>query len=62
MTCKREKDFVQVWLHISKYLDDSLYGISSQSFQMDVREMLTVRPSMLSIKNNLSLEDYEFKK
>ena len=62
MPYKREKDFVQVWLHISKYLDDSLYEISSQSFQMDVREMLTVRPSMLSIKNNLSLEDYEFKK
>ena len=60
MPCKREKDFVQVWLHISKYLDDSLYEISSQSFQMDVREMLAVRPSMLSIKNNFSLEDYEF--
>ena len=60
MPYKREKDFVQVWLHISKYLDDSLYGISSHSFQMDVIEMLTVRPSMLSIKNNLSLEDYEF--
>lgn len=62
MPYKKEKDFVQVWLHISKYLDDSLYEISSQSFQMDVKEMLAVRPSMLSIKNNLSLEDYEFKK
>jgi hypothetical protein len=60
MPYNKYNDFARVWISFNRHLEASLSEQSSLNFQIRARTMLTVQQSMLSIKNNLNLESYEF--